>query len=401
MKFKYIALNSKNKKQKGYVNATDKKKAVEVLKHSNLKIITLEVKEAGFLEGKIPGFGGRVSAKEFVIFSRQLAILIEAGVPLLKALKSIALQTNSNVLLIRLQQIVADVEGGSSVSEALEKHPDTFSRFYVNMVKAGEVSGNLQKALNDLANNIEKNYDLSRNLKSAMYYPAFILSTMFVVGYGMMAFVIPKLLVILVEADVTLPLQTRVLIVVSNFSATYWWAIIPAAIGVVVSLILYLKTAEGRAEYDKFILKVPVISKILENIYIARFSENLTSLLKSGITINVALVITADVVGNTIYKEAILFSVKEIKKGDKIGEALGQSGVFPPIVIQMIQVGEGSGKIAYTLSKVTDFYAKEADIMVKNFSALIEPFIMVILAIGVGLLVSAILLPIYQVSTAI
>jgi type IV pilus assembly protein PilC len=269
------------------------------------------------------------------------------------------------------------------------------------MVKDGEVSGNLQKSLNDLADNIEKNYDLSNKLKSAMYYPGFIFSAMILVGFAMMTFVIPKLMVILKETDVVLPLQTRILIWTSDIFAAYWWVIGPAIIGLVVALVYYVKTEDGRREFDQLILKVPIISKILKNIYIARFSENLTSLLKSGLTINVALMITSDVIGNEVYREAIREVVGDIKKGDKIGDAFERYGIFPPIVIQMIQVGESTGRIDYTLSKITEFYTKEADTMVKNFSSLIEPVIMVVLAIGVGILVSAILLPIYQVSTSI
>jgi len=401
MKFKYTALNPQNKKQTGYVKASSKREAIGVLKNSKLKIVSLEAEQSNFFQDRIAVLWEGISAKEFVIFSRQLAILIDSNVPLLQALRAIANQTDSNFLSVRIHQIVADVEGGSSLSEALEKHPDTFSKFYVNMVKAGEVSGNLQKALNDLADNIEKNYDLTSKLKSAMYYPAFIFSAMVVVGFLMMAFVMPKLLEILKESDVVLPIQTRVLIILSDFFAAYWWAIGPAIIGLVVAGVYYVKTEDGRREYDSLILKVPVISKILKYIYISRFSENLTSLLKSGLTINVALMITSDVIGNEVYRVAIREVVHEIKKGDKIGEAFDRYGIFPPIVIQMIQVGETTGKIDYSLAKITEFYTKEADTMVKNFSSLIEPVIMVILAIGVGLLVSAVLLPIYQVSTSI
>jgi len=401
MKFKYIAFDLQNKKQKGYVQAPNKREAIGVLKKSKLKIISLNSEEISFFQEKIASFWEGISAKEFVIFSRQLAILIDSNVPLLQALRAIAVQTDNNSFSVKIQQIIADIEGGSSMSEALSKHPGAFSKFYVNMIKAGEVSGNLQKALNDLADNIEKNYDLSNKLKSAMYYPAFIFSAMIVVGFLMMAFVMPKLFGILKETDVVLPLQTRILIWLSDFFAAYWWAIGPAIIGVVIALVYYVKTEDGRREYDQLILKVPIFSKILKNIYIARFSENLTSLLRSGLTINVALMITSDVIGNEVYREAIREVVKEIKKGDKIGDAFERYGIFPPIVIQMIKVGESTGRIDYTLSRITEFYTKEADTMVKNFSSLIEPIIMVILAIGVGILVSAILLPIYQVSTSI
>jgi type II secretory pathway component PulF len=218
----------------------------------------------------------------------------------------------------------------------------------------------------------------------------------------MMAFVMPSLLEILKENEnITLPLQTRILIWLSDFFSAYWWALGPVIIAGFVAFFYYIKTEDGRKEFDRVILKIPVFSKILENIYVARFSENLTSLLKNGLTINVALNITADVIGNDVYREAIKDAVYRVKKGDKIGEVFENYDIFPPIVIQMIQVGESTGRIDYSLAKITDFYTKEADTMVKNFSSLIEPVIMIILALGVGLLVSAVLLPIYQVSQSI
>ncbi len=402
MKFEYLAIDSKNRKQKGYVNGENRRDALSVLRKNNLKVIDLEAKNDNALKIAVNKIFERVTAKDFVIFSRQLAILIDSNVPIIQAIRAISNQTNNNLLSSVLQQVLADIEGGASISEALERHPQIFSKFYVNMVKSGEVSGNLQKTLNDLADNIEKNYDLTSKLKSAMYYPGFIFSAMIVVGFLMMTMVIPKLLEILKEnEDITLPIQTRILIWVSDFSKDYWWAILIAIIGLIFGIVYYLKTEDGKREFDYWILKIPIINKILEYIYIARFSENLTSLLKSGLTINVALNITADIIGNEIYKEAIKNTVNRVKKGDKIAESLDQYNLFPPIVIQMIEVGESTGRIDYTLGKITEFYTKEADTMIKNFSSLIEPVIMVILAIGVGILVSAILLPIYQVSQSI
>ena len=401
MKFKYTVLNKKNNKKEGSVNANGREEAIRILKQNNNKIIELEIQGDSPLVFLTSLFN-KVSTKEFVVFSRQLAILIDSNVPLIQALRSIYVQTENDFFAGKIQEIIADVEGGNSVSGALSKHPTVFSSFYVNLVKAGEVSGNLKQSLNNLADNIEKNYDLTNKLKSAMYYPAFIFSTMLLVGFLMMAFVLPSLLEILKESDsIVLPLQTRVLIWLSDLFAAYWWALGPAILGLIGATVYYFRTEDGRKEFDQIILKIPIFSKILENIYIARFSENLTSLLKNGLTINVALNITADVIGNDVYREVIKDAVFRVKKGDKIGDVFENYDIFPPIVIQMIQVGESTGRIDYSLSKITDFYTKEADTMVKNFSSLIEPIIMVILAMGVGILVSAILLPIYQISQSI
>ncbi|MFW5885059.1 MAG: type II secretion system F family protein [Patescibacteria group bacterium] len=399
MKYKYLALDESGNEQEGYVKAESRRSALVVLKNSGFKVKKLENETSVPLLDSITGLFQRVGAKEFVIFSRQLATLIDSNVPLLKALSSIALQTENRFLALKVQAVMADVEGGSSLSEALSKQSDVFSKFYVNMVKAGEVSGNLQKTLNDLADNIEKNYDLTSKLKGAMYYPAFIFSAMVLVGFLMMAFVMPQLLEILKDSDAQLPIQTVILIKTSDIFAEYWWAIGAALIGIVIGVAYYLKTDDGKREFDQIILKVPIINKILKNIYVARFAENLTSLLNSGLTINTALIITSDVIGNEVYRQIIREAASNIKKGGKIADTFNKYDLFPPIVVQMLQVGEETGKVSYSLSKITDFYTKEADNLVKNFSSLIEPVIMVILAIGVGILVSAILLPIYQVAT--
>jgi len=401
MKFKYKGRNKAGVLQQGIVEASSTRSAQELLVRNGLSIIWLkEIKEIPIISGVLRIWEG-VRPKEFVIFSRQLATLIDSKVPLLTALHSIANQTENRFFAIKLNSVIVDIDGGSSLSEALSKHPDVFTNFYVNMVKAGESSGTLQKALNDLADNMEKNYELTSKLRGAMYYPGFILSAMLVVGFVMMSFVMPKLLTILEEANVDLPLQTKILIAVSNFLASYWWAVAMVAIAGIVSLVYYIKTEDGKREYDQFVLKVPIIKKILHDVYIARFSENLCTLIQSGLPITTALLITSDVVGNEVYRKIIREAAEEIKKGGGIAEVLNKYEIIPPVVVQMVRVGEHTGRIDFALSKITSFYVQETDRMVKNFSTLIEPILMVILAIGVGLLVSAVLLPIYQVATSI
>ncbi len=401
MKFKYQAQNSQGETQKGFIKASSKRAALAVCAQNGLKIMTIEeVSESNFLTGILRIWEG-VKPKEFVVFSRQLATLIDSKVPLLSSLQSISNQTENKYFSLKIREIMADIDGGLSLSEALAKHPQVFSKFYVNMIKAGEASGTLQRTLNDLADNIEKNYDLTSKLKGAMYYPAFIFSAMMVVGFLMMSFVVPKLLEILKESNVILPLQTRILIAVSDFLAVYWWAVGIIVIAGIFGLSYYLRTEGGRREFDEIILKIPVVKNILKNIYIARFSENLSTLIQSGIPISTALLITSDVIGNEVYKAIVYESATEIKKGGAIASIFEKYELIPPVVVQMIRVGEETGRLDFTLGKVTDFYMKEADNMVKNFSSLIEPVIMVVLAIGVGILVSAVLLPIYQVATSI
>lgn len=401
MKFKYEALNRDGEKQKGFIDAPTKSRAIEICMNNGLKITSVEESSPGGILMGVLKFWEGVKAKEFVIFSRQLATMIDAKVPLILALNSIAEQIDNRFFAMKLRKIIVDVDGGDSFSDALSKHPDVFSKFYVNMVKAGEVSGSLQKNLNNLADNIEKNYELTAKLRGAMYYPAFIFSAMIVVGFAMMAFVMPKLLEILKESSVELPIQTKILIAVSNFMAVYWWAVGLALIGAIIGFVYYLRTEDGRREFDQIIIKVPIIGKILNNIYIARFAENLSTLIQSGLPITTALMITSDVIGNEVYRTIIREAADEIKKGGEISEVLSQYELIDPMVVQMTKIGEETGRVDMTLNKVTEFYTKESENMVKNFSTLIEPVIMVILAIGVGILVSAVLLPIYQVATSI
>lgn len=401
MKFEYEGQNIEGEMQKGIVDALNKKEAIEICVKNNLKVSSLvEIKPSFFLSGILKFWEG-VSAKEFVIFSRQLATLIDAKVPILQALNSINEQAENAFFSMKLKKIILDIDGGDSISDALAKHPEVFSRFYINMIKAGEVSGSLQKNLNKLADSIESNYELTSKLKGAMYYPAFIFSAMILVGFAMMSFVMPKLLEILKESGAQLPIQTRILIAVSDLMANYWWAVGIILIGVIIGFIYYIKTEDGKREFDQIIIRVPVIGKILRNIYIARFAENLSTLIQSGLPITTSLMITSDVIGNEVYREIIRQAAEEIKTGGEISSVIKQYDLFPAVVVQMTRAGEETGRLDFTLEKVTSFYMKESDNMVKNFSSLIEPVIMVILAVGVGILVSAVLLPIYQVATSI
>jgi type IV pilus assembly protein PilC len=401
MKFKYQAVDRTGEMQKGIVETISLRSAERMLASAGLSSINLREIKPNTVEAFLAKAWDGVKPREFVIFSRQLATLIDSKVPLLAALDSISNQTENKFFSLKLKSVMFDIDGGSSLSEAFARHPDIFSDFYVSMVKAGEASGTLQEALNKLADNIERNYELTSSLKGAMYYPAFIVMAMILVGGLMMVTVIPKLLDILREAGEELPLQTRILIWTSNFMVDYWWAVIMIGVAGIFGIMYYLKTEEGKNQFDQIILKLPVIGKILHNVYIARFSENLGTLLQSGLPIRIALSITADVVGNNVYKYIIQTAADEIKKGGALSTILGKYEEIPPVMTQMVEVGESTGRMSFSLGKITEFYMKESDRMVKNFSTLIEPVLMVILAIGVGILVSAILLPIYQVAMSI
>lgn len=401
MKYKYKARSQSGAVQEGVVEASTLANATGVLQQHNLVVVSIEAeKESGALMNLSRSWEG-VSAKEFVIFSRQLAVMIEAKVPLMTALKGISDQTPNPYFSRILASVLSDVDEGRSLSDSLKKHPEVFSELYVNMVQSGEVSGNLQKALEDLANNIEKNYTLTQKVKGVMYYPAFIMAAFFLVGFIMVTFVIPKLMGILKETNAKLPITTKMLMATGDFMQKWWWAVLFAVVLGVGALAYYLRTEDGKKEFDVIKLKIPIIKKVLQFVYLARFSENLSTLVRSGLPIVSALEISGKVVGNSVFEKDILEAAEKVKSGGTISEVLTGKPNFPPIMTQMIKVGEETGKLDATLVSMSNFYTREADQIVSNLSSIIEPVLIVILGIGVGVLVFSIIIPIYNIAQGI
>ncbi len=401
MKYKYKARNQAGAVQEGIVEASTLTNATSILQQHNLLVTFIEPeKGVGMLSG-LSRFWEGVSAKEFVIFSRQLAVMIDAKVPLMAAFKGITEQTTNPYLAKVLSLVLSDIDEGKSLSDSLKRHPEVFSDLYVNMVQSGEVSGNLQKSLEDLANNIEKNYTLTQKVKGVLYYPAFILSAFVIVAFLMLTFVIPKLMTMIKETNAKLPITTTMLIAVGDFMQKWWWAVLIAVILGIISLIYYLKTEDGKKEADIIVLKIPLISRVLRYVYLARFSENLSTLVKSGLPIVNALQISGRVIGNSVFERDILEAAERVKSGGTISEVLQKKSNFPPIMTQMIKVGEETGKLDATLMSMSKFYSREADQIVTNLSSIIEPVLIVILGVGVGILVFSIIIPIYNVAQGI
>lgn len=398
MKYKYKARNQAGGMQEGFVEASTLDHAASLLQQHNLVVVSIvPEKGEGFLAGLSRLWEG-VSAKEFVIFSRQLAVMIEAKVPLLAAIKSISDQTVNPFFARILNSILSDIDEGKALSESLKKHQEVFSDLYINMVQSGEVSGNLQKSLENLANNIEKNYTLTQKVKGVLYYPAFILTAFFLVGFIMMTFVIPKLMEILKETNAKLPITTKILIATGDFMQHWWWAVLLAIILGVIALIYYLQSEDGKKEFDVIKLKIPIIKRVLQYVYLARFSENLSTLVKSGLPIVSALQISGKVIGNSAFEADIMEAAEKVKTGGTISEVLVGKSNFPPIMTQMIKVGEETGKLDTTLISMSNFYSREADQIILNLSSIIEPVLIVILGAGVGILVFSIIIPIYNIA---
>jgi type IV pilus assembly protein PilC len=401
MKYKYKARNQAGAVQEGIVEAFSTSNAANVLQQHNLVVISVEADQDSDVLSGLSRFWEGVSAKEFVIFSRQLAVMIEAKVPLMTAFKGISEQTSNPYLAKILGFVLADIDEGKSLSDSLKRHPEVFSDLYVNMIQSGEVSGNLQKALEDLANNIEKNYTLTQKVKGVLYYPAFILSAFVIVAFLMLTFVIPKLMSVLADTKVELPITTRMLIWSGNFMQTWWWAVLIAIILGAGAMAYYFKSDDGKKEFDVLSIKIPLIGKVLRYVYLARFAENLGTLVKSGLPIVNALQISGRVVGNVVFEADIFEAAEKVKSGGMISEVLGSKKEFPPIMVQMIKVGEETGKLDTTLETMSVFYGREADQIVSNLSSVIEPVLIVILGVGVGVLVFSIIVPIYNIAQGI
>ncbi len=400
MKFYYQAKNKDNVVKRGTVVAVDQQKAESLLTENSMVIISLEPQEENILE-RINPFGKSVSSKDVVLFSRQLATLIGAQVPILQALRILQSQLSSKQLEAVIQDLIASIENGESLSLALTKHPNVFGNVYVSLVKSGEISGTLNKSLNYLADQLEKDYALQSKVRSALTYPVFIVVTLFAVALLMFKFVLPNLTSVLLEQGGELPTVSKILIAITNFINGYWWLVLLVIGGGVVFLKFYITTPNGRYLFDKLKISTPIISGIFERIYLARFSRNLSTLVAGGIPIIQALQMISEIINNVIYRDIVMKASEQLANGRSISDSLQGNPEFPPLVTQMVRVGEETGQLDDILSKLANFYEKEVDDRVSILTTLLEPLIMILLGVGVGALIAGVLLPIYNLASSI
>lgn len=398
MKFLYKAKNKAGEIKSGAVVASDQSRAEQLLAENNLVIISMEEGDDNYL-AKLNPFGKSVKNKDLVLFSRQLSTLISARVPILQSLRILEDQINQGYLLSVLRDLITAIENGESLSLALSKHPTVFGDVYVSLVKSGEVSGSLDRSFAYLADQLEKDYELRAKVKSAMTYPTFVLGALGVVGVLMFKFVLPNLTAVLEEQGGELPTISRGLISFTKFFDQYWWLVLLIFAGVIIGLRYVISTGGGRRRWDRLKIQLPIIGDIFRKIYLARFSRNLSTLVMGGIPIIKAMQIVADVISNSLYKEIVLDGVNKVSSGKSISESLSGHPEFPTIVIQMIRVGEQTAQLDEILGKMATFYEKEVDNKISTLTTLLEPLIMIILGIGVGLLVAGILLPIYNLAS--
>jgi len=395
--FRYKANDINSQTVEGMIQAASADVAAEVLEERQLTILALTEEKISLGERSLKIFN-RVKSKDIVVFSRQLSVIISATIPLVQGLKILINQTQSKVLKEIISEISDDVEGGATLSSALSRHPEVFNEFFISIIRAGETSGKLDEVLEYLAQQQESDYDLASKMKGAMIYPGFIVSGLGIVGGIMMVSVLPKLTQVLQESGTQLPFATRVLIVITDFVSGFWWLILGLIILLIFGFRYGVKTSFGRRLWDNFILRIPVFGKLNQEVIIVRFATSLNTLMTGGVSLTKSLEVVSDVVSNTIYKDIMLQTAKEVEDGNSIASIMLKSREVPPMVSQMLNLGEKTGRLEDILNKIAHFYSREVNNKVTNLVALIEPFVMVILGLAVGGLVAAILLPMYSLS---
>jgi len=398
--FKYTAEDSKGKTKHGTIVGLSEGEVSAKLHKKDLNP-TVVINITDTFESKLLMFIAPIKTKDLVVFSRQFSVMVSASVPIVESLLILVDQTNNLSFKNMLSEIAFEVDGGAFLSDAFAKRPKIFSDFFVNIVRSGESSGKLDEVLNYLADEMEKNYDMSSKIKGAMIYPIFISVALICVAVVLMIYIIPSLTSTFADSGIELPWATRVIMALSNFLKKYIIMIIIAVIGLVIMVRFYAKTYSGKRNLDILKLRLPVFGKLFKYIYLMRFTRSLSTLLKGGVTITRSLEIVADVVGNTIYRELILETLESINDGNPLSLVMENSSYIPKMVPQMISVGEKTGKIDSVLDRVTNFYGRESANMLDNLSKLMEPMIMVVMGIGVGIMVAAVLLPMYNMANAI
>ena len=399
MEYTYKARDSRGEILQGKLEAPDQETAADYLSDRGLSVIALEAAMEKFSGGRLLLlFKKRVSKKDLVIFARQMAVMTSANLPVVQSLRIISRQTENPTLKEIVDQISVEVESGVKLSVALSKYPHIFSFFFVSMVKSGETSGKLDEILDYLANQEEEDYDTVSKIKGAMIYPILIISGLILVGAAMMIFVIPQLSGMLTESGAKLPLSTRILVGTSGIFQHFWWLILIVLVSGVSFFRWYVKTLTGKKLWDAFKIRIPIFGKLFQKIYLVRFTHSMSTLIMGGIPLVAALKVASDVVGNESYKVLISLTIKEVEDGNSVGKIFLTSNIVPKMVSHMLAVGEKTGRMDEILKKLSDFYTREVENIIANLSHIIEPLIMILIGIGTGIMVAAIILPMYQLA---
>lgn len=404
MLFEYEAISSTGEKKQGSVDASSKDSAIAAVQRRGLIVLSIgDEKKKKDLKSlmQLSFFEKGVAMKDVVIMSRQISTLFEAQVSALKAFNLLATNTDNKALIKVLTAVSDDISSGLSISQALSKHPEAFSNFYVNMVKAGEESGKLTQTFAYLADYLDRQYQLTSKTKNALVYPGFVIGVFILVMTMMFVFIVPRLAIIIKESGQEIPFSTKVVLGISDLLVNYGLFVL---IGIVIGIIWLFRLSRsqaGKLYLDKLKITTPVFKNIYTKLYLSRISDNMETMLSSGIPIIRAIELTSDVVGNRVYQEILKNVTEEVKGGGSFSDALSRHSEIPSIMTGMVRVGEETGSLGNILKTLGHFYSREVNDAVDTLVGLIEPLMIVGLGVGVGLLLTSVLMPIYNVAGGI
>ena len=399
--FNYVAVNKQGKREKGIIEAVDEQDLKKKLRLKGLILVNSIKSTKSQRKSKGFKFQSSVNSYDLTLITRQMATMLESGIALLRVIGIIEKQAEKPKLKEMFGQIKNDVSQGQTLSSALAKNPKYFDKLYVSMVKAGEASGSLDVVLVRLAKSKEDSEELKGRVKGAMIYPVIVVAVSFIIVYGLMSFVVPRFVEMFAGAGMEMPALTQVVINISAVMAKFWHVILVAVVGAIFLLIKTIKTPKGKEKFDKFILKIPMIGTLLRKVSVARFTRTMATLLSSGVPILLAFDIASETSGNTVISKAVVLARNSIKEGNTIAKPLEQSGEFPVMVTQMIEVGEESGTITEMLNKISDFMETDIKQGIQGLVAAMEPLAIVIMAVLVGTIVIALFLPLFSISDAV
>jgi type IV pilus assembly protein PilC len=399
MEYTYQAKDKQGKDIKGVVEAESEEKAISLLKERGFFVISL--KEGVSLASSLGNFSpsGRISQDEVVVFTRQLSTMINAGLSLNDALFSLKEQVSPKFAQV-IDEVLLRIESGQSLGDSLSGWPDVFPHVYVASVRSGEAAGVLDKVLSRLADDLESEKSFRNNVKGALIYPIIVVVMMVAVSAVVMIFVVPKMMSLYEEMDTELPVATKILISLSDFLVGNWWLVLLIAAGLVYGFLRFKKTDSGSRQLDEIILRLPIIGPLQKKTILANMTRTMGLLLATGLSLVEALDIVAESVGNAVFREAIKQSARGVEKGRSLSGMMANFTVFPPILYQMVAVGEGTGRLDESLEKVSSFFKDEAETAVNGLTSALSPIIMIVLGIGVMFLVMAVMMPIYNLTSS-
>jgi type IV pilus assembly protein PilC len=400
MKLRYKAATADGRIVQGILDARDEAEAATYLRGKELHPIQIKEQAEDLMTRYFP-FLNKLGTNDVILFTRQLSSMLTSGLTLMRALQIYKDQLQNQQMIEIVGGIISDVEEGKTLSLAISKHPEVFSPIYISLIKAGESSGLLDKVLLRLANNMEKSAKLRSTVKGALLYPTIVVILMIMVILIMMIFVIPQLTALYTNLNVPLPLPTRVVIGLSSFLGTFWPLLLALGAGAFYFFRRWKKTVEGQLIIDDFVLKLPIFGKIIKQTILSEFARTFGLLVGTGTLVVESLNQTADTTGNIHFKNAIHGVSKQVEKGISIGDAMTAYSLFPPMLIQLVKVGEQTGKVDETLIKASEYFEEQVNQQVRTLTTALEPFIMIVLGIGVAFLIISVITPIYSLISSL